>query len=130
MRYARAGHNPLIHLDARSGHTHVLAPAGLGLGLDCGVRFDTILEEAEVPLEPGDVFLFFTDGLSEAMNAGAELFGETRLRRILEQGEALESEQMKERILRGGPELRGRRSAARRHDARPAQGRAGGGRPA
>ena len=99
MRYARAGHNPLIHLEARTRTTRILAPPGLGLGLDPGERFERILEEAEVPLEPGDVFLFFTDGLSEAMNAGAELFGETRLRRILEQGEGLESEQMKERIL-------------------------------
>ena len=44
----------------------MLAPPGLGLGLDEGTRFDRILEEAEVPLSPGDFFLFFTDGLSEA----------------------------------------------------------------
>jgi serine phosphatase RsbU (regulator of sigma subunit) len=99
MRYARAGHNPLIHFQARTGTTQVLTPAGLGLGLDSGERFEQILEEAEVALEPGDVFLFFTDGLSEAMNDQAELFGEARLRRILEQGRALESEQLKERIL-------------------------------
>jgi sigma-B regulation protein RsbU (phosphoserine phosphatase) len=99
MRYARAGHNPLIHLEGRTRTTRVLAPPGLGLGLDPGERFERILEEAEVPIEPGDVLLFFTDGLSEAMNAGAELFGEARLQRILEQAEGLESEQMKERIL-------------------------------
>ena len=34
MRYARAGHNPMIHLEARTGATQVLAPPGLGLGLD------------------------------------------------------------------------------------------------
>jgi serine phosphatase RsbU (regulator of sigma subunit) len=99
MRYARAGHNPLIHFEARSGKTHVLTPAGLGLGLDPGDRFDRILEEAEVPLLPGDFFLFFTDGLSEAMNTGAELFGEGRLRRILEDSGRLSSEELKERIL-------------------------------
>jgi serine phosphatase RsbU (regulator of sigma subunit) len=99
MRYARAGHNPLIHFQARTLTTQVLAPAGLGLGLDPGERFEQILEEAEVALEPGDVFLLFTDGLSEAMNERAELFGEARLRRILEQGPTLGSEQMKERIL-------------------------------
>ena len=99
MRYARAGHNPVIHLEARTRRTHVLAPAGLGLGLDPGDRFDEILQEEVVPLEPGDFFLFFTDGLSEAMNEGAELFGEGRLRRILEEGEGLDSEAMKERIL-------------------------------
>jgi serine phosphatase RsbU (regulator of sigma subunit) len=99
MRYARAGHNPVIHLEARTGRTHVLAPAGLGLGLDSGARFDRILEEAELRLEPDDFFLFFTDGLSEAMNAGSELFGEGRLRRILEEGGGLGSEELKEKIL-------------------------------
>ena len=99
MRYARAGHNPLIHFQARTGRTRVLTPAGLGLGLDAGDRFEAILEEDEVPLEPGDFFLFFTDGLSEAMNPGAELFGEGRLRRILEESGSLTSEELKERIL-------------------------------
>ncbi|HSD26503.1 MAG TPA: SpoIIE family protein phosphatase [Vicinamibacteria bacterium] len=99
MRYARAGHNPLIHFQARTGLTRVLTPAGLGLGLDAGDRFDRILQEDEVPLEAGDFFLFFTDGLSEAMNPGAELFGEGRLRRILEEGSRLGSEELKERIL-------------------------------
>jgi serine phosphatase RsbU (regulator of sigma subunit) len=85
MRYARAGHNPIIHLDASSGRTRVLTPAGLGLGIDPGDRFDQILEEVEVPLRSGDVFLLFTDGLSEAMNESAEIFGERRLRDLVEQ---------------------------------------------
>jgi serine phosphatase RsbU (regulator of sigma subunit) len=99
MRYARAGHNPMIHFEARTGRTRILAPAGLGLGLDPGERFERILEEVEVPLVAGDFFLFFTDGLSEAMSPGAELFGEGRLRRILERSEELGSEELKERIL-------------------------------
>jgi serine phosphatase RsbU (regulator of sigma subunit) len=99
MRFARAGHNPLIHLEARTGKTRVLTPPGLGLGLDPGDGFERILEEEEVPLAPGDFFLFFTDGLSEAMNEGAELFGEGRLRRILEESEGLTSEQLRGRIL-------------------------------
>jgi serine phosphatase RsbU (regulator of sigma subunit) len=99
MRFARAGHNPLIHLEAASGTTRVYTPPGLGLGLDGGEAFEQILEEKEVPLAPGDFFLFFTDGLSEAMNEGSELFGEVRLRRILEQSEGLSSEQLRARIL-------------------------------
>ena len=99
MRYARAGHNPMIHMQARTGRTVILAPAGLGLGLDPGERFEAILEENEVALDPGDFFLFFTDGLSEAMNPAAELFGEGRLRRILEESGSLGSEELRERIL-------------------------------
>jgi len=99
MRFARAGHNPLIRFEAQTGKTWVLTPPGLGLGLDPGDGFERILEEEEVPLAPGDFFLFFTDGLSEAMNEGAELFGEGRLRRILEESEGLTSEQLRGRIL-------------------------------
>ncbi len=99
MRYARAGHNPLLHFEAHSGRTRVLAPPGMGLGLDRGEHFERLLEEAEVPLRAGDVFLFFTDGLSEAMNARSELFGEGRLQAILEAGEALSTDELKERIL-------------------------------
>ena len=72
---------------------------GLGLGIDRGDRFERILEEAHAPLVPGDSFLFFTDGLSEAMNTRAELFGEARLREILEQSESLGSDELKDRIL-------------------------------
>lgn len=99
MRFARAGHNPLIHLTGATGLTRVLTPQGLGLGIDAGDRFDDILEEMEVPLVPGDLFLFFTDGLSEAMNQSSELFGEQRLRDLLEAAPGLDSEPMKDRIL-------------------------------
>jgi serine phosphatase RsbU (regulator of sigma subunit) len=113
MRFARAGHNPLIQLEAASGRTRVLAPQGLGLGIDPGDRFDDILEETEVPLLAGDHFLFFTDGLSEAMNASAELFGEQRLRDLLEGAPGLGSEPLKERIL---AEVRAFAAGTAQHD--------------
>jgi serine phosphatase RsbU (regulator of sigma subunit) len=99
MRFARAGHNPIIHLEAASGRTRVLAPPGLGLALDSGERFDAIIEEAEVALVSGDTFVFFTDGLSEALSPDSELFGEPRLRRVMEESLGLDSEAMRERIL-------------------------------
>jgi serine phosphatase RsbU (regulator of sigma subunit) len=99
LRFARAGHSPLIQLVARTGKTRLLAPPGLGLGLDRGDRFEEILQEEVVPLEKGDVFLLFTDGLSEAMNAEAELFGEGRLARVLKETEGLATEEIRERIL-------------------------------
>ena len=113
MRYARAGHNPIIHMEAGSGRTSVFAPAGLGIGLDRGELFEKILEEAEVPLRRDDLFLFFTDGLSEAMNSRAELFGESRLRRIIEGTDGLGTDEIKERILE---EIRGFVDGAAQHD--------------
>jgi sigma-B regulation protein RsbU (phosphoserine phosphatase) len=113
MRYARAGHNPIIQLEHASRRTRVLAPQGLGLGIDRGPRFDAILEEAEVPLAAGDVFLFFTDGVSEAMNERSELFGEDRLRELLEHKQALDSDALKEAIL---ADVRGFVGGASQHD--------------
>src|SRR5262245_43931939 len=99
LRFARAGHSPVIQLEARTGKTRLLAPPGMGLGLDRGPRFEQVLQEQELALEPGDVFLLFTDGLSEAMNAQAELFGEGRLARVLKETEGLTTDAIRERIL-------------------------------
>ena len=52
-----------------------------------------------MPLVRGDSFLFFTDGISEAMNGRAELFGEGRLASILKDANDLSSDDLKERIL-------------------------------
>jgi sigma-B regulation protein RsbU (phosphoserine phosphatase) len=83
--------------------------------MDRGDRFEEILEEAVVPLDAGDVFLFFTDGLSEAMNGSSELFGERRLRDVLEKVIATESDEdeLKDRIL---GELRAFVGDAAQHD--------------
>jgi sigma-B regulation protein RsbU (phosphoserine phosphatase) len=103
MRYARAGHNPILHLEAATGRTRMLTPPGIGLGMDPGARFEALLEEAVLPLHSGDVFLFFTDGLTEAMNERSELFGELRLRELMEStgetGGGAPVAELKERIL-------------------------------
>jgi serine phosphatase RsbU (regulator of sigma subunit) len=99
MTYARAGHNPILHLTLGGNGTRVLAPEGLGLALDRGTRFEEILAEESVNLRSGDLFLFFTDGLSEAMNPQADLFGESRLREIMERHSDLAPEDLREKII-------------------------------
>ena len=56
----------------------------LGLKLDEGEMFERLLEEQTIPLCPGDLYLFFTDGISEAMNAHDDCFGEARLGQLVE----------------------------------------------
>jgi len=104
MTYARAGHTPVIHLPARGAvrRSRVLTTGGmvLGLKLDNGEKFRDALEEVTLPLETGDIFLLFTDGLSEAMGPNDELFGEGRLATIVEEHADLPFEELRERILR------------------------------
>ena len=105
MTYARAGHTPLMYVPgSRNGsrRTQILVPDGMvvGLKLDTGEMFDRLLEEQTIPLCPGDLYLFFTDGISEAMNTADDCFGDERLGRILEEHADLPAEELRERVLR------------------------------
>jgi serine phosphatase RsbU (regulator of sigma subunit) len=105
MTYARAGHTPLIYVPAAgvdSRCAHILAPDGLVLGLkiDNGETFERLLEEDTLPLRDGDLYLFFTDGISEAMNQQDDCFGETRLGQLAESHAHLPADELRERVLR------------------------------
>ena len=66
-RFVRAGHCPLLRWQAATGEVSRLSPQGVALGLVRDESFGRGLEEASVELGSGDVLLFFTDGLSEAI---------------------------------------------------------------
>jgi len=118
VTYARAGHCPLIYLPgpgAASRSVRILAPDGLVLGLkiDNGEVFERLLQEEQLPLGSGDLFVLFTDGMSEAMNPLDECFGEGRLAELIAQHGDLPSEELRERILR---EIRAFVGTAPQHD--------------
>ena len=116
MTWSRAGHTPLIHLPAGgSQRARVLVPDGLvlGLKLDNGERFAALLEEVTIPLVAGDLFVLFTDGLSEQMNPVEDLFGEARLGELIEQHRDLPFDELRERIVR---EVRAFAAGAAQHD--------------
>ncbi|ARA91832.1 hypothetical protein AWN76_000700 [Rhodothermaceae bacterium RA] len=75
---ARAGHCPaaVIHLD---GEARYLRTQGLGLGLDRSDLFARTLAEERLTLQPGDVFVLYTDGVVESRNARGEEYGYDRL---------------------------------------------------
>ncbi|MHB8532903.1 MAG: PP2C family protein-serine/threonine phosphatase [Solirubrobacteraceae bacterium] len=105
MTYARAGHTPLIFVPgpgAASRQARILAPDGLvlGLKLDNGEMFERLLEEETIPLRTGDLCLFFTDGISEAMNEADDCFGEERLGTLVAEHAHLPSDELRERVLR------------------------------
>jgi sigma-B regulation protein RsbU (phosphoserine phosphatase) len=118
LTHARAGHCPLIYLPgphAAAGGVRILAPDGLVLGLkiDNGEMFERLLQEDSLPLGPGDLFVLFTDGISEAMNTADECFGEARLGELVQEHGHMPCEELRERILR---EIRAFVGTASQHD--------------
>ena len=75
LRYANAGHpTPLIFKSRDCSYEEEVA-CGIALGAKEGVSY----EEQIIKFGPGDVAVFYTDGVTEAMNIKGELFGMKRL---------------------------------------------------
>lgn len=69
------GHTGVIHMRVATDLCEMIHGDNLPLGIREGEIFDQIA----IPFEAGDVFLFFSDGVTEASNATGELFGADRL---------------------------------------------------
>ena len=81
--FARAGHNPIIIRSSSNENMEFLCPKGIALGLEHGELFNQIIEEQTIKIQKNDIFVFFTDGVSEAMNNEKLEFGEERLLKII-----------------------------------------------
>ena len=99
LAIARAGHNHPLHFSSQTQQTSWLKPNGIGIGMRKGETFGGLLEEQDVTLAPGDVLLFYTDGVSEAMNASSETYGYDAMANVVKANAHLPAAQIKERIL-------------------------------
>ena len=80
MSYCNAGHNPfyVIRVDGtveKSCKRH---------GIPLGAFSDSEYGQSDLPLNHGDMVVFYTDGVTEANNSKEELFGDQALVAILE----------------------------------------------
>jgi serine phosphatase RsbU (regulator of sigma subunit)/putative methionine-R-sulfoxide reductase with GAF domain len=79
LSYSCAGHNPpLLYRAAQGSFTTLQTP-----GIAMGVIEEIVLGQAQVLLEPGDTLVCYTDGATEAIDAGEEQFGVDRLKQVI-----------------------------------------------
>lgn len=79
VRIVSAGHNPVYHVNA--GGVHAIESTGPVLGWDP----EDAWEESVVSIGDNDLLFLYTDGLTEAKDAGGVDFGEERLQALLAQ---------------------------------------------
>jgi serine phosphatase RsbU (regulator of sigma subunit) len=94
LRFCNAGHNPPLLVRAGDGSTELLSGGGMILGFDPDVPYST--HEARV--EPGDLVVAYSDGVTESMNSANEEFGEERLIDAVRDCGAISVEQIYKRI--------------------------------
>ena len=92
--FVDCGHTATIHFHASTGTCAMLQ----GENLPLGVREREIFDQIRVPLHPGDVLVFYSDGLTETRNSAGELFGTERLAECVQTHGRLEPEALIDEI--------------------------------
>lgn len=78
--YINAGHNPPVLIRGKNKQTELLTTGGMLLGI---MQTISPYEQGRVTIEPDDVLVMFTDGVTEAMSPKDEEYGEERLEKVI-----------------------------------------------
>ncbi len=111
LLYVNAGHNPpmLFRRCGGSGAVERLEVGGTVIGLLESFPF----QQGSVTIDPGDLLVAYTDGVSEAMNPEDEEWGEARMMETLERCRGLNAERIIEYVMAGADAFA---SGAPQHD--------------
>jgi serine phosphatase RsbU (regulator of sigma subunit) len=96
IRWVRAGHEPALIYDPRSGEFDELGGQG---GLPLGVFEDARYEEYHRELAAGQVLVIGTDGIWEARNREGQMFGKLLLKKVIRDNVVLPAAEIVEKAL-------------------------------
>lgn len=94
LYYSVMGHPSPFHINLRENRLEALGGRGPIMGWKKEVQLDTY----SIPLMSGDRFFFYTDGITESHSREKEMFGESRLRTQLLEGNKLSPKELNEKI--------------------------------
>ncbi|MEM9326460.1 MAG: GAF domain-containing SpoIIE family protein phosphatase [Bacteroidota bacterium] len=83
IEFVRAGHCPTLIFCQKDQEARYLQTKGMGMGIMRNSEYDKYVEANTLGLSTEDILLLHTDGITEAMNASGEQYGEDRLRDAL-----------------------------------------------
>lgn len=81
LRFSNAGHNPIVYYNSQTRSCQLIELKGCALNLVKKCVYDA----KEIPFQPNDLFLIYTDGVTEAINENQELFEEAGLIQAVEE---------------------------------------------
>ena len=102
LTFANAGHNAPI-LRHANGEMEYLTEGGVALGMFENLKY----EERPLGLSPGEIIVFYTDGVTEAKNEKEEEFGTRRLKQVINDLHQLNASQIQENIYRAVKDFTG-----------------------
>ena len=103
LRYINCGHNPALLLHQRTGEIVSMSSSCPPLGMFARAACDVGRSE----LTPGDVMVFYTDGLTETEDPMGEPFGMERLLAVVKGNSALSSERIMNNVFHAAVDFHG-----------------------
>jgi hypothetical protein len=103
LRYINCGHNPALLFRAETGSVTRMESSCPPIGMFEREACDLISTD----LIPGDMLVFYTDGVTEAANRSAEEFGTERLSAVLQRGSSLPAEALMTEIYKSAADFCG-----------------------
>lgn len=88
------GHTATIHWQPGRDATRLLQGDNVPLGFSVAERYKQI----EQDFEPGDLFFFYSDGVTEAQPSYGDMFGVDRLRELIRRGGQIDPARLIERV--------------------------------
>ncbi len=94
VTFVDCGHTKTVHLRAEDHECSLLAGDNVPLGFLASEEY----REKEVPIAPGDLLFFYSDGVTEAQAPGGGYYGEERLTRLLAATNGITSEDLVHKV--------------------------------
>ena len=92
-----AGQTQPIHLSAKTGEAVLVETEGDAFPL--GIVEFAEYEETRLELESGDLIIFYTDGVVEAMNGAGDMYGFERFLSVIQEHRGQDAERFLEKLV-------------------------------
>jgi serine phosphatase RsbU (regulator of sigma subunit) len=99
VRYARAGHCPVLYFHSETNCSEYFKDKGIALGMVRNKSYRNFIQAYEFEYKPGDVMVLYTDGITEGKNEKGEEFGYERLTATIQQLADQSPKEIQERII-------------------------------
>ncbi len=99
VRYARAGHCPVLYYCAESNSSQYLKDKGVALGMVRNRTYTSFIQSNSFQYKPGDIMVLYTDGVTEAKDGKGEEFGYDRLVNIVNEANGMAPAEIQNHLI-------------------------------
>jgi serine phosphatase RsbU (regulator of sigma subunit) len=110
IRYARAGHCPVLYFCAETRSPQYLKDKGVALGMVRNKSYSSFIQSNMFQYKPGDIMVLYTDGITEAKDGKGDEFGYDRLAKVVQDAHELSPSNIQNTLINQLYEFSGTRN--------------------